>query len=59
MTAFGGLQSLASLDSLQEVRVETSSFAPETGRMPGAQVRLATRSGSNDWHGSLAYGLRH
>jgi hypothetical protein len=59
MTAFGGLQNLASLDSLQEVRVETSGFAPESGRMPGAQVRLSTRSGSNDFHGSLGYGFRN
>lgn len=59
MTAFGGLQNLAALDSLQEARVETSAIAPESGRMPGAQVRLATRSGSNEWHGSAGYGFRH
>jgi hypothetical protein len=59
MTAFGGLQNLAALDSLQEVRIETSSFAPQSGRLPGAQVRITTRSGSNDWHGSFAYRFRN
>ncbi len=59
MTAFGGLQNLAALDSLQEVEVETSSFAPESGRLPGAQVRLSTRSGSNGFHGSLSYAFRN
>jgi hypothetical protein len=59
MTAFGGLQNVAALDALHEARVEVSALAPEAGRMPGAQVRLSTRSGSNDWHGSVAYGFRH
>ena len=58
MTAFGSMQNLAALDSLQEVRIETSSFAPEFGRTPGAQVVLNTRSGSDEWHGSLSYLLR-
>jgi hypothetical protein len=30
----------------------TSSYAPEFGRTPGAQVAIATRSGSNELHGS-------
>jgi hypothetical protein len=42
-----------SLDSLQEIRVQTSSFAPEFGRTPGAQVALTSRGGSNQFHGSL------
>ena len=37
----------------------TSSFAPEHGRLPGAQVALTTRSGSNQYHGSLFYALRN
>jgi hypothetical protein len=59
MTAFGGLQNLSALAGLQEARIDTSDLAPESGRMPGAQVKLATRSGSNDWHGSAAYGFRN
>jgi hypothetical protein len=41
-----------SLDSLAGVRVQTSGFAPEFGRTPGAQVSMVSRSGSNQWHGS-------
>ncbi len=48
----GGTSSLVSVDSLQEFRIETSSFAPEFGRQPGGQVILSTRSGTNDFHGS-------
>jgi hypothetical protein len=59
MTAFGGLQSLSALGGLQEARIDTSDLAPESGRMPGAQVKLVTRSGSNDWHGSAGYGFRN
>ena len=41
-----------SLDSLQEVRVQTSVFAPEFGRTSGAQVSMTSRGGSNAFHGS-------
>ena len=53
MTAIGSLHDLAPLDAVDEVRVETSSFAPESGRMPGAQVAIHTRTGTNDFHGSI------
>ncbi|MDP8981741.1 MAG: TonB-dependent receptor [Acidobacteriota bacterium] len=59
MTAFGSLDSLVSLDALEEMRVQTSTTMSEFGRMPGAQVSLTTRSGSNELHGSLLYGLRN
>lgn len=52
-SALGATSSLVSVDALQEFRVETSSFAPEFGRAPGGQVILATRSGSNDFHGEV------
>ena len=52
-SALGGTSSLVSVDALQEFRVETSSFAPEFGHMPGGHVILTTRSGGNDWHGGL------
>jgi Carboxypeptidase regulatory-like domain/TonB-dependent Receptor Plug Domain len=52
-SALGSTSSLASVDALQEFRVETSSFAPEFGRSPGGQVLLTTRSGANIFHGGL------
>lgn len=52
-SAVGGTSSLASVEALQEFRIETSSFAPEFGRSPGGQVILTTRSGTNGFHGGL------
>jgi len=49
----GGTSSLASVEALEEFRIETSSFAPEFGRSPGGQVILTTRSGTNNFHGGI------
>jgi hypothetical protein len=46
---------MISMDSMQEIKVQTSSFAPEFGRTPGAQVVMSSRGGSNSLHGSLFY----
>lgn len=40
-------------DSLQEFRVTTTNPNADQGRSSGAQVSLVTRSGTNDWHGSV------
>jgi len=48
----GGTSSLASVDAVQEFTVQTSTYAPEHGRSPGAQVAIVTRSGTNELHGS-------
>ena len=53
LSAAGGTNSLVSVDAMQEFRVQTSSFAPEFGRTPGAQISIATRSGTNAFHGTL------
>jgi hypothetical protein len=52
-SAIGGTSSLVSVEALQEFRVETSSASPEFGRMPGGQVVLTTRSGTNEIHGGV------
>ena len=52
-SAFGGTSNLVSLDALQEFRIETSTFAPEYGRTPGAQVSVVTKSGTNAFHGTV------
>src|SRR5262245_27370905 len=51
-SAFGGLSNLVSLDALQEFRIQTSTFAPEFGRTPGAQISVVTKSGGNTLHGT-------
>ena len=50
--AFGGMSNLVSLDALEEFRIQTSTFAPEYGRTPGAQVSVVTKSGTNTFHGA-------
>ncbi len=40
-------------DSVQEFRVTVSNPNAHQGRSPGAQVTMVTRSGTNEWHGSL------
>lgn len=41
------------LDSVQEFRVTTSNSNADQGRSSGAQVSLVTKSGTNNFHGSL------
>jgi len=53
LSVSGGTNSLVSVDAMQEFRVQTSSFAPEFGRSPGGQISIATRSGTNTFHGAL------
>jgi Carboxypeptidase regulatory-like domain/TonB dependent receptor len=53
LSVSGGTNSLVSVDATQEFRIQTSSFAPEFGRMPGGQISIVTRSGTNAFHGTL------
>jgi hypothetical protein len=59
MSAFGSLDSLLPLEAVDEFRVQTSSEGSELGRLPGATISLSSRSGTNDWHGSIAYRFRN
>jgi len=52
-SVLGGTNSLVSVDALQEFRIQTSTYAPEFGRTPGAQISILTRSGTNQLHGTL------
>ena len=53
LTATGGTNSLASVDDLEEFKVQTSTYSAEFGRSPGGQVSVVTRSGTNSLHGNL------
>jgi Carboxypeptidase regulatory-like domain len=55
----GGTNNLVSVDALQEFRIQTSTYAPEFGRSPGAQVSIITRSGTKKFHGALFEYLRN
>ena len=52
-SASGGTNNLVSIDAMEEFRIQTSTFSAEFGRQPGAQVSVVTRSGTNDFHGTL------
>lgn len=53
VNVLGGTNSLVSVDALQEFRIQTSTYSPEFGRTPGAQISIVTRSGTNTFHGAL------
>jgi hypothetical protein len=59
LTAFGSTNNLVSVDALEELSIQTSSYAPEFGRLPGAQVSLVTRTGTNEVQGSAFVYFRH
>ena len=59
MSAFGSLDSLLPVEAVDEFRVQTANSMSELGRLPGANVALTSRSGSNEFHGSVVYRLRH
>ncbi len=58
-SVLGGTNSLVSVDALQEFRIQTSTFAPEFGRTPGAQISIVTRAGTNQFHGTAFEYLRN
>jgi hypothetical protein len=58
-TAFGTTQSLASVDELQEFRVNSSTYSAEYGHGPGGQFELLTRSGTKTFHGTAFDYLRN
>ena len=41
------------IDFIEEVSIKTANFSAEYGRNSGAAINVVTRSGSNDFHGSL------
>lgn len=52
----GGVTNLTpNADSIQEVQVQTNTFSAEYGRNSSAIVNVVSKSGSNDYHGTLSY----
>jgi hypothetical protein len=58
-SVLGGTNNLVSVDAMQEFRIQTSTYAPEYGHSPGAQVSISTRSGTNEFHGTAFDYLRN
>jgi hypothetical protein len=49
---FGGPSINPSVDSIEEMRVQTNNFSAEYGKVSGGVVELTTKSGTNTFHGS-------
>jgi hypothetical protein len=47
------------VDAIGEIKVLTSTYLAEIGPNPGGSVKLVTKSGTKDYHGSIYYYKRH
>ncbi len=59
LSAIGSTNNLVSVDALEEFKIQTSTYSAEFGREPGGQVQIVTRSGNNQFHGTLFEYLRN
>jgi hypothetical protein len=50
---FNSLTVSPSIDAIQEFKVQSNLYSAESGVTGGAQINIAIKSGSNDWHGSV------
>jgi hypothetical protein len=55
----GTTNNLITVDAMESLRIQTSSYAAEFGRTPGAQIAITSRSGTNQFHGAAFVYERH
>ena len=56
---FSSISFQPSINTIQEFKVDNSTFSAEYGQSSGAVVNIATRSGANEFHGELFEFLRN
>ena len=47
------------ISTIEEFKIDNQTFSAEYGRNSGSIMNMATRSGTNDWHGELLEYLRN
>jgi hypothetical protein len=57
--ANGQIIGVPNVDAIEEIQVLASDYAPEYGRASGGQIRVISKSGTKDFHGSLYEYLRN
>ena len=45
---------VSDVDTIQEIQILTANFKAEYGRSGGGQIRMVTRSGTQDFHGTAS-----
>ena len=50
---FNNMVVAPSIDAIEELSIQKTSYAPEFGGKSGAEVNVVSRSGTNQFHGSL------
>jgi hypothetical protein len=58
-SSVNGIRSTVSQEAVQEFQIQTNGYAAEYGRASGGVVNIVTKSGSNDFHGSVYGYLRN
>lgn len=53
----GGAVITPSQESVKEVQVTSSTYSAEDGRNSGAQIKVVSQNGTNQWHGSAFFKL--
>ena len=53
LSVAGTTAALLPVEAIQEFRIQTSAYAAEYGRQPGAQVQITSQSGGNAFHGTI------
>lgn len=58
-SASGGTNGILPIDAIEEYRMDTSTYTAENGRTPGGQIQVRTKSGTNEFHGTLFENFRN